>query len=188
MICIGIDPSSKKVACILTVDDGPPVAWTVSMKSEDYVVRCAEAFGSVLNWIEDVAQKHRGHSIHAFIEDPVVGRGGAYSTIVQSKVHGAIVAALAVSGKCASIKSVNNSHWKKKIVGKGNAGKPEIKAWAKQFWRQLFSVANGGKDQDLIDAGGINRYGHGVIEVMRRLERHRRGEIRKRPLKRRRLR
>lgn len=175
MIVVGVDPSSKKLAFVTTVEDGPPEAFTHVMKQKDLYARAAEAYEVTYQWaLELFDNADPLMEIHVFIEEPVVGRGGVYSTLAQSKVHGAIAAAFVNSGVCDSVRGTNNSTAKKKVVGKGNASKPEIKAWAKQYWKQLYIVADDGKDQDVIDAGMHNRYGVAVLGVMERLRRHRR--------------
>jgi Holliday junction resolvasome RuvABC endonuclease subunit len=106
-----------------------------------------------------------------FIEDAVVGRGGAYATIAQSKVHGAVVAAAVLSGRCEYVAAENNSRVKKAVVGKGNANKDDIKAWARVYWRDLFDIAK--NDQDVIDAGMHNRFGAQVTKTLKRVQANR---------------
>lgn len=182
-VVIGCDPSSKKVAFIVTVGDSEPRPFTHLMKMQDVGERCASAY----EWVEAWFKHNRamwGGNVYFFIEDPVVGRGGAYATIAQSKVHGAIVAAAHRSGVCTSIRGVNNSHAKKKVVGKGNANKDDIKAWCRTYWNQAYVVANNGKDQDLLDAAMHNRYGAGVVQTMTRIEKKKALAKKPRPLRR----
>lgn len=178
-IVIGIDPSSKKLAVVWSVDDGPLHGFTHSSKQADLNDRCAEFYRITRSFYRGVSMQHQDHEIHVFLEAPVLGRGGARSTIVQAKVNGAIVAGCLVAG-AVKVHDVNNQSWKKKVVGKGNAGKPDIKKWVAQYWRQLYVIANNGKDQDLIDAGCIMRYGQDIVGVLERLRRHRAAEAQQR--------
>jgi Holliday junction resolvasome RuvABC endonuclease subunit len=107
-----------------------------------------------------------------YLEEPVIGRN-ARSTIVQAQVGGAVMAA-ACRANVFYFELVNNSHWKKGVVGKGNAGKPEIAAWLEEKWPNAYNLAQ--KDQDLIDASCINRYGVQRQKIMQAvLSRSRRG-------------
>lgn len=184
-VVIGIDPSSQKVAVIYTVDDGPPHAWVSKTKLQDINERCAYFYRRVRAFCRGIAADYPDAEVHVFLEDPVLGRGGARSTIVQSKVNGAIAAAVLNSGVTKKVHQVNNQQWKKRVVGSGNAGKPQIKAWAAQYWKKLHIVADNGKDQDLIDAGGINRHGAAIVGLLERLRKHRLAEARTKPLRRR---
>ena len=176
-VVLGIDPSSRKFAAVWSVNDGPPKAHTYVSKDDDLNVRCLEMYRISRKLYRFLASQYPMDDIYVFMEDPVLGRGGARSTIVQAKVNGAIAAGLLNAG-ALKVTQVNNSAWKKRVVGKGNAGKPEIKAWAKQYWRQLFVLANNGKDQDLIDAGCIMRHGQHVVGLLERLRRQRATEAR----------
>lgn len=176
IVIIGIDPSSKKLAAVTTVGDGGPTVWTARLTSTDIGERAAAAYGASLAFVRNLPIGPESR-VFVFIEDPVVGRGGARATIVQAKVHGAVVAAFHRSGKCEAIKVVNNSHAKKKIVGKGNASKDDIKEWCRVYWRQAYRAAGNGVDQDLLDAAMINRYGAGVIQTMDRMNTYRRRSL-----------
>ena len=48
-----------------------------------------------------------------------------------------------------NVKVVDNTKWKKEILGKGNAKKPEIMAYAKEKWGDIFP------EQDFADAACI---------------------------------
>lgn len=172
---VGIDPSSRKVAAVVTYgeDTATPTAWTVKLTSDDITHRCMTAFSELRKFLRlEVVPRAMGDT-YVFIEDPVVGRGGAYATIVQAKVHGALIAACMSVEGVVLVRGVNNSKAKKAVVGKGNANKEDIKAWAQTYWNALFVAANNGKDQDLLDAGMINRQGHKIVALKGRLDRAR---------------
>ena len=178
-VVVGIDPSSQKVALVIThgSDMSRVDAQLLQLpKDQDYAKRCGAAFILVTRVMRRVASRYPAADIHVFIEEPVVGRGGARSTITQSKVHGAIVAACHCSGVVAGVSGVNNSSAKKQVVGMGNASKPEIRRWARMHWPTLeaqIKTYNAGDQQDIADAGMINRAGWKVIQMRERLIRYR---------------
>lgn len=154
MKVIGIDPSSKKVAATITYDEQRLEMRTLEF-SHDIVLACTEAY----NWAFDLGME-LGDECFAAIEEPVVGRGGVYSTLRQTKVHGALVAGLVNSG--VETIAINNKAWKKEIIGNGNVGKPLIKIWVKDYWPNAYVMAE--DDQDLLDSAVINRYASEIVE------------------------
>lgn len=182
---VGIDPSSAKIAIMISVNEGKPYKMVKALaKGGDIAAVCLAAFRYVRAAVRDL--KADGHRVYLYLEEPVVGRGGAYTTIRQSKVNGAILAA-ALSGG-AEVHGVNNTTWKKSVVGNGNAGKPMIKEWVRLNWEYAYDLAKG--DQDVLDAACILRYAQQCMEVLDRLEDHRSKEIiemettRRRPVRR----
>lgn len=179
VIIVGVDPSTKKIALVWTYDDdtASPGTWVYKLPdSQDYAKRCGTAFEATTKQLRKITQENPMAEVYVFIEEPVVGRGGAYATISQSKLHGAIVAACQVSGVVTQTRGVNNQTAKKQVVGKGNAGKPEIRTWVRLYWRKLEEQINGynkGDQQDVADAGMINRYGHKVVATQERLRNYR---------------
>lgn len=168
---IGVDPSSKKLAAVITLSDqSMPEIWSRSL-ADNISRKCFWAH----RWIKMLVTSYvkRGYEVVFFIEDPVVGRGGAHSTIVQARVNGAALSG-AVMGGAKEIHTANNARWKKIVVGKGSASKPDIKKWCRIEWPVLFRLANG--DQDLCDAAGINAYGDHVLKLQKRIEKNRQKE------------
>lgn len=169
VVIIGVDPSSKRLAAVVTVDDRDPECFTRPLPSNrDIAVRCNIAH----RWMVALCRKYmsNGDDVHLFIEDPALGRGGAHATIVQARVNGALLAA-GVSVRAATVTGVNNTRWKKVIVGKGNAGKPEVATWVSECWPVLSKMA--GSNQDLKDAAAINRYGAHLVEQTERVKKFR---------------
>ena len=178
---VGIDPSSRKIAAVVTYgeDTETPTVWTMKLTSDDITHRCRTAFSSMRKFLKlEVVPRAMGDT-YVFIEDPVVGRGGAYATIVQAKVHGALIAACMSVEGVVLVRGVNNSKAKKAVVGKGNAAKGDIKAWAQTYWNALFVLANDGRDQDLLDSGMINRHGYNIVKMKARVDDHLRSENRR---------
>lgn len=177
MIIVGIDPSSLKIAFVWTGDDNRVQHKIVKLpKDTDFAVRCEAAYSETGRLLRRIERRHPGEAIFVFIEEPVVGRGGAYATISQSKVQGAILAAAQRVKAVEKVSGANNSTAKKTVVGKGNAKKPEITAWAAKYWRALYDASLThlkGDQQDIVDAGMINRYGAHVLKVRVRMNRYR---------------
>lgn len=146
---IGIDPSSKKLALCITDGTFVPqldiINLPVGLHSATGV-----AYREVFYFLESL-----NGSAKIYMEEPVVGRN-IRSTIVQAQVGGAVMAAAANTGTWLELVNVNS--WKKQVVGKGNAGKPEVASWLEENWPKAYNLAAG--DQDLIDASAINRYGY----------------------------
>lgn len=150
MTVIGIDPSSKKLAFCVT-------GHYYYVPEEHHTVRLPEgilqATGAAFEEALLFFQKYSDAAV--YMEEPVVGRN-VRSTIVQAQVGGAVMAAADRAG-LPYFELVNNSHWKKEVLGKGNAKKEEISEWLEKNWPEAYTLAQ--KDQDLIDASCINRYG-----------------------------
>ena len=170
-VVIGMDPSSKKLAAVITHNDTDLRVWVRSLNWQDINIRCAKAHRMFLTMMESVIERYPDSRVHVFIEEPVVGRGGAYATISQAKVHGAVVAAAAGIQGDITVRSVNNSRAKKAVVGSGAAKKPQIASWCLRYWRNAYNAARG--DQDIIDSAMINRYGAGIVAKMDKVEAYR---------------
>ncbi|QZE10871.1 RuvC-like resolvase [Gordonia phage ChisanaKitsune] len=177
MIIVGIDPSSLKIAFVWTGNDKRVHHRLAKLpKDTDFAFRCASAYASTRVILTKIVAQNPGQPVFVFIEEPVVGRGGAYATISQSKVHGAIVAAAYRVKGVERVSGANNSTAKKQVVGNGAAKKEQIADWAAKYWRELYDAAqtyNKGDRQDIIDAGMVNRYGDHVLKVRTKVNRYR---------------
>lgn len=147
---IGIDPSSKKLAlCITTSLASGTTPELNNINLPEGVYRATgHAYREVFCCLEQLPEAK------IYLESPLVGRS-AYGTIVQSQVGGAVLAAAENCG--VPVYLVNVSSWKKRVVGKGNAQKPEVSLWLQKFWPEAYTLCSG--DQDLVDACVLNRYG-----------------------------
>lgn len=154
-IFVGCDPSSRKIALIFAVGEEDPQARIFALPQA--VIPALEiAYRVTRRFVRRYVSQ--GRRVVLWIEEPVVGKGGAYATIKQSKVHGAIVAGAVAGG--AHVEAVQNSTWKKSVTGKGNNSKVQVAQWVRKEWKSLSTLV--GPDQDLIDAGCI--MAHGRIE------------------------
>lgn len=170
-VVMGIDPSSAKIAAVVTKDGGKsPRVWTKVLPESPYEVRADWAERHVNKFVSDYISA--GFEVYFFIEEPVVG-AGARATIAQATIRGGILIG-ARRGGATEIHHVNNSRWKKKIVGKGNATKPQIKEHMHKTWPVIYDLADG--DQDVLDAAGINAYGEGVLMLQKRIEKNKENE------------
>lgn len=151
MTVIGIDPSSKKLAFCITYPGSEKYPELHAKRLPEGILQATGAA------FEEALLLFRNFPDAAvYMEEPVVGGGGVRSTIVQAQAGGAVMAAADRAG-VPHFELVNNSHWKKEVLGKGNAKKPDIAEWLEKNWPEAYTFAE--KDQDLIDASCINRYG-----------------------------
>lgn len=147
---LGIDPSSKKLAFCLT-DTSYSNSFTLTTIS--LPAGALQATGAAYRGAFSFFERNK-EDLHIYMEAPVFGRN-AFSTIVQAQVGGAVMAAAQNFG--VPLHLVNNSSWKKRIIGKGNAKKEEVAEKLREIWLEAYAASSG--DQDLIDACAINRYG-----------------------------
>lgn len=165
-VVIGIDPSSRKIAVTVTRNHEPAIRMQTKTLPKDIADVCLVSF-TYVRWMTK-EYVDAGDQVYVFIEEPVVGRGGVYTTLRQAKAHGAMVAgAKSVPG--ANIHTVNNQRWKKVVLGNGSLGKPEIKRRMYEVWRDAYDASQG--DQDLIDSAAINRYGLHVVRLKQKVAR-----------------
>lgn len=153
---IGIDPSSQKLAAVVSVL-GKENRAEVHTKGlpKDKPTACLLAF----EWARTLVEL-AGGQVYVFIEMPVLGRGGPGSTIPQAQINGALLAGAQMAG--AEVLPVNNARVKKDVIGRGNANKDDIRKWVSEAWPAMY--ARIGKDQDLCDSAMIYIYGKHVIE------------------------
>lgn len=158
-VVIGIDPSSRKLAAVVSViGDEANVQTITKPLPQDKPTACLLAF----EWARTLVETHKSlGDVYAFIELPVFGRGGPGSTIPQAQVNGALLAGLQMAG--ANVTPVNNARVKKEVIGRGNANKDDIREWVKLAWNDLYVKIE--KDQDLCDSAMIYQYGSQVVSL-----------------------
>lgn len=157
-VIIGCDPSSRKIALIYTTTGEEHLRARVFNLPQSVIPALELAYRHTRRFVRQFTAK--GTRVVLCIEEPVVGKGGAYATIKQAKVHGAIVAGAVAAG--AVVDTVQNSTWKKTVTGKGNNSKVQVAQWVRKDWKMLSHLV--GPDQDLIDAGCI--MAHARMEYM----------------------
>jgi Holliday junction resolvasome RuvABC endonuclease subunit len=150
-ILIGIDPSSKKIAAVTFTASGfKPFEAVLAKQSGPDACERALQVGTYLG-----TQRPDASLKLAFIESPLVGRGGVRSTMVQSFTSGALQAALHQEGFRVTL--VNQSSWKAKVIGSGKADKREVREAVRLRWPALYEAVQ--SSQDLIDASAIAIHG-----------------------------
>lgn len=162
---LGVDPSTKKIAIAGTQTrlQREPEFWSIRLPVHP-IIRCGTAFGEFGALLYDLTQRD-GEPPRVYLEAPILARGGPHATIVQAQVGGAIMAACVEYR--APLVMVNNSSWKKQVLGNGNLDKTKIAAELRRVWPEAWELADG--NQDLIDAAAINKYGRNHTELIRRL-------------------
>jgi Holliday junction resolvasome RuvABC endonuclease subunit len=161
----GIDPSAKKIAIVATHDvlqvvsaqSYPLYPKGVTRQTPESLGNAVAAVRAFLQWADQVAPGGTGR--YAWIESPLVGRGGVSATMKQSFVGGIIRGMLYEAG--FDVRDVNVTNWKREVTGNGRAEKPAVKVSVKQQWPKAFSLVE--RDGDLIDAAAIALYGRSVL-------------------------
>lgn len=163
-VFIGVDPAARRLDAVVLYEDGSWVLYKRSMPT-DIVKRCVEA----QRWLEQIVKDNHQHGpVFCGVEEPVLGMKGratANGALPLAKVHGALLAASERAG--ATTLPVNNKRWKRRIVGNGNASKPEINLWVRKHWRKLHSEAKG--RQDTCDAACIALEVREVVRLRRKM-------------------
>lgn len=156
VLIVGVDPASTKMAIVALFADEFVVSSAPKL-GKSGGQSCAKAARFTERFVQSLA--YEANHKFAFVEAPVVGRGGVRSTMVQCFTSGAIQGALHELGFVTEIANV--SSWKKRVVGKGNATKPEVAEYLRLRWPSLYARTGG--DQDLIDACCIALYGRQIV-------------------------
>lgn len=156
---LGVDPSTKIVACVARLVGASDPYFTIwrpyLIGSGNFKPETThDAKEAMEDFLSELARFGPGRRGIAYVEEPVMGRNRV-ATIRQAYVIGAILAALANHG--IPVYLVNNSAWKKDVVGKGNATKDEIKEKMVALHPHL--PPSFFTDLDLVDALAIMEYG-----------------------------
>lgn len=155
---IGIDPASTKLALVALSSDGRFLSSYIPKLGRSGGQSCAGAMKATRAFVA-LAEDEFGTLDSAYIEAPIVGRGGVRTTMVQCFTSGAVQGILHEAGISTQIANV--SSWKKRVVGKGNATKEEVAKYLRLRWASLYDMANG--NQDLIDASCIAIFGQQIV-------------------------
>lgn len=147
------------------VEDG------VLVESETYTPN-AEMRTTDLSWISTYMTGWLGsrQPDYVFIETPIIGNNRKYSMQI-SEVYGAVLAACglwqSVGGEePVVVIGVNNSEWKRQLIGKMPRTSVEVKKVVRRYLEELDStyavVCDG--DQDRVDASCIALYGQLIYD------------------------
>lgn len=162
---VAVDPKKTALAAVVVTPDGYEVRTRTMPKQLELCTHKAMRWMCAI--VREVKRNHPMLDVWVFIEKPVLGRGGAMSTIVQAQVQGAIQAG-AIEGGAFQVREVNNSSWKKSIVGVGNASKTDIQKRVRRVWPALYRDAlNLGLrriGEDVCDSGCIYLHGDKIAK------------------------
>lgn len=154
-LILGIDASSTKVAVVaLPLSSGKlyGIYEATKLAKKAGPQACYEAHKAMTQFLD----AWDGFQLHAWMEAPVVAKGGAWSTIAQAMTSGAIQVAMYEHG-LRTIEYVRPPAWKKEVVGHGHATKEDVATFLERTRPDLFAATGG--SQDLIDAACIALYG-----------------------------
>jgi len=151
-VIAGVDPSSKKLAVVIDHQDGRVTThrWVAEAKKWE-PTNCQSAHRWVITEF-----RHTEPGI-VWFEEPLMGRGGVRTSVVQAFTSGAAQAAFLELGW--QVRLVNVQRWKAEVVGNGHASKDDVAATVAERWPDVVGLG----DPDLNDAGGICLYGRGVL-------------------------
>lgn len=156
---IGLDPSSAKIAMTIAIDGAKPYMLSRNfVKGGDIGLICLAMFRYTRSKLLPLVNDN--DEVHMFIEEPVYVRGHA-AVIRQARANGAILAGARSAG--ARTHLVQNTSWKKKVIGNGNANKAAVSRWVRDNWSYAYVLSS--KDQDLIDSACILRYGQLTLDI-----------------------
>ncbi len=120
------------------------------------LARCAE-------WVADLCKEaalaaNYQEDIYVFVEEPLIGNNRKYSLGI-AMTYGAVLSALDEVEDTYPLKifGVNVSEWKKQVIGKGNAGKDDVKNYITVVNSRYAALCDG--DQDQYDAACVGLYG-----------------------------
>jgi len=160
---IGIDPAASK-RLVAVVSLGTDFEIETRTMPRDPLQRYVVAY----RWVRMLVNS-APKPVAVFIEEPVLGAGGAGGTLPLAKVHGAMLAAAVMAG-ADFVLPAHPATWKARVIGKMVKGrhKPQIKAHVRKHWNELYEEVDG--NQDVCDAACINRYGVEVLRLRKLLE------------------
>lgn len=158
-IKMAIDPSSTSFAVVVEMPDRSIFYRKYELTTKNSPMTCGYALRIFTRLIRVTLPLNnpnpdwpweKMHKV-AFIEAPIVGRGGVHSTMVQAFLNGILQGVLVSEGY--EVELVHPGTWKKALVGKGNAEKADVVRVIRRRWP---TISTGfGDDQDLFDAAGI---------------------------------
>ena len=168
MKVLGIDLGTRKAALSLFID-------TELFLARDFESRESSPRQQQLRYLAQVVYDFCDNyePDWVWIEGIIVGNNRKYS-LALAEVKGAILSELALleEKQLFGIDWVDNTRWKKEIIGSGNATKEEIQNWVKENHPPYAVLC--GEDQDKYDATCIGLYGVRIVERSEslRLEEH----------------
>ena len=153
-MCIGVDPSSVKMALAITSPVGEDFQVWRLPKGKSKREACEYVYDNTCLLLKAFPDAH------IFYEAPVgvAGRGGFNAVIPQAIVGGAFMAAC----RGAQLTLVENTKWKYRVLNYGKPSKDYLRTRLETRWPSAYKAcltARGKIDGDLVDASWINVYG-----------------------------
>lgn len=162
-LVLGIDPSAKKIAVVgIQPETGTYKVEARTLYPKGTTTQTPPSLHNAMVFMRDflteVAPMASDGQRFAYVEKPLVGRGGASATIKQSYVGGIIRACLVEAG--FKVYDAHPSTWRAALdikIGKGSSTAQAKAAVKARLNPKLASLV--GTDVDLADAAGIALYG-----------------------------
>lgn len=168
-LIVGCDPSAKKIALV-----GKETVLNVQHAESFILYKGKEtqtpetifrAMLAMREYLDKIAPLIGDGPRYAFVEKPLVGRGGVVTTMKQAYVGGVIRACLVEAGFV--VHDVAHATWKSYLGVKGGKGtttvtqKANVHRAVKIRWPKVEGLIAG--DGDLTDAAGICLYGESQV-------------------------
>lgn len=170
MIYSGWDVSARRIAVVAhepvlnVVSAQVFTLYKVGAKQTASTLAAAlDAMDDFLRWADAIAPAE-GQRL-AWVENPLVGRGGVATTMKQAYVGGIVRGVLARAGFL--VYDVNVSTWKHEVTGNGGASKTDVRLAVSGLWPKAGVLVR--DDADLTDAAAVAIYGRRQIEKAVRL-------------------
>lgn len=151
----GVDCGGSKVA-IAVLDKGALSVANLVLKEKDRY--------RALSQVGPFVRAHLADCDVVYVEKPLVGRGVAASLQV-AQTAGAVMSHLTVPSYFVQVQ-----HWKKAVIGNGNAPKGLVGSTLFELHPRYSKLCGG--DQDLVDATCIALYGEQQQRVVECLSAH----------------
>lgn len=153
-VFLGIDPAASRASFVALYGDEHAI-FDYPKLGKSGPIACAAGYAAATEVAEFLAGRWPDVNVAAYIESPVVGRGGVRTTMVQCWTAGAILAAL--HRHEIPVGLANVSSWKKAVVGHGRASKEDVAKVVELRWPAIYEEAAG--SQDVLDATCIAHFG-----------------------------
>ena len=168
---VGCDPSSKKLAFYILIPGGKksgqslPMAFKLRPDKDRYSPKSAAEAGNACMEVLLELEHFKEAQVHPvlFIEEPVVGRGGIRSSLVQAYINGVVQDWFTRAD--FEVRLTHQSTWKSGLGIPQRGGKESVREKMDELYPD--DVRACGSDGDLLDAAALARYG---LEAIRRGE------------------
>lgn len=159
MKLIGVDLGIHKIHCaVFTNGAAGMTLYDVPRHLSESQTRSGQLW-EISRFLLDTAELHDADSV--WIEETIIGNNRKYS-LQLAQTMGACLAVLALVENKTAVHVVDNTVWKKVIVGNGHASKDEIKSYIHDTHPVYAAICE--DDQDAYDAACIGLYGLTILD------------------------